>query len=205
MKKWNKTKDVFKRQCHLAILSGWVFVVGGMTMAQAANPPSVTATYTVTTQAPTCNLQLNTPATLNLGDVRQTDFQTNSRPGTAQGQVITLQLTGCTGAAAPKLPKVSVYGDRDGVTDSTLYRKSTSEAAGVGFILTQDKTGAGTALNAGTQANPTKVQVPGTSAGVDPNNKTIDFFVQASRGMGAANLVTSGKLTTDLHFDFLYE
>lgn len=189
-------------RCGLSAAVGVMLAIGG---AQAASPPSITATYTVTTQAATCDLKLNTGSTVALGDVRQTAFQSSATPGTTQGKVITLQLINCAGTGGTKVPKVSVYGDRDGVTDATLYRKSTSVAAGVGFILTQDNTGKGTPLTAGTQTSPTKVRVPGTDGSTNPNNKTIDFYVQASRGTQAASGVTSGTLTTSLHFDFLYD
>ncbi|SCC66926.1 Pilin (type 1 fimbria component protein) [Kosakonia oryziphila] len=202
MKKWNTAQ----RKYNLNAMIGVVIIIGsGMNPAKAANPPSITATYTVTTQNATCDLQLNTAATLQLEDVRQGSFFDGSSPGRAQGKVITLQLVNCMGSPGGRVPKISVYGDRDGVTDPTLYRKSTSVAEGVGFALTQDNNGTGAVLLAGTSANPTNVQVPGTNIGQDPNNKTIDFFVQASRGNQSASGVTSGTLTTDLHFDFIYE
>lgn len=205
----NKWSNVARRMriplCARRVVVGAAMVAGaGWGTAQAA-PPDVVATYTVTTQTATCDLQLMTPATLTLGDVRKSDVMNMAKPGQSQGKVITLKLINCVGIGGSKVPKVTVYGDRDGVTDATLYRKSTSQATGVGFMLTQDTDGAGKALTAGTQASPTKVQVPGTNGSTNPNNKTIDFFVQVSKGTQAASGVGDGLLTATLHFDFKYD
>lgn len=202
MKKWNVTQKIFSFKVTVV---GIIAIGSVMNGTKAANPPSITATYTVTTQKPTCDLQLKTSPNLQLEDLRQESFLYDNSPGRAQGKVITLQLANCTGNAGGRVPKVSVYGDRDGVIDPTLYRKSTSVAQGVGFVLTLDNNGMSDILPAGTLANPTKVSVKDTIAGVDPNNKTIDFYVQASRGNQPYTGVSSGMLTTDLHFDFIYE
>ncbi|WII85140.1 hypothetical protein N5863_29035 (plasmid) [Klebsiella pasteurii] len=202
MKKKFSTQKMYK----LNLTIGIFIIIGSvMNPTKAANPPAITATYTVTTQKATCDLQLKTAANLQLEDLRQESFLYEKSPGRAQGKVITLQLVNCTGNSGGSEPKISVYGDRDGVLDPTLYRKSTSIAEGVGFALTLDNNGMSAFLPAGTIANPTKVKVPDAISGVNPNNKSIDFFVQASRGNQPASGVTSGILTTDLHFDFIYE
>lgn len=201
MNKWNSTLYIAKLYVKVF---GVVAICSANNTTKAANPPSITATYTVTTQKPTCDLGLITAPNLQLDDLRQESFRDANSPGRAQGKIITLQLTNCNGYAGAGVPKISVYGDRDGVTDPNLYRKSTSVAQGVGFVLTLDNNGVGSILPAGTISNPTIVDIQAI-AGVDPNNKTIDFFVQASRGNQPYTGVTSGVLTSDLHFDFLYE
>lgn len=175
--------------------------------AHSANPPAVDVTYTITTVAPTCEIERKDTngATLTLNNVPLAAFSSSVTPAKSSGKAITLNLKNCAGVGGSQVPAIKVWGDRDNVgTSTTLYRGATSQAKGVGFVLTNDKTGDGTPLTAGTQAKPTKVNVPGANGTTLPDGKTVDFFVQVSRDSFSAAQVTSGALTAALHFDFTY-
>ncbi|HHL0960354.1 TPA: fimbrial protein [Serratia marcescens] len=182
--------------------------------AQAANPPSITATYTVTTQSATCAMARadGGSGTVMLGNIKQGVLNNAAlNPAKAQGRTVSMRLT-CQGDPGAKTPKISVYGDSVDTTDGRLYGNSTNAASGgatnVGFLLTNNATGdtsnAAQILNAGSSATPTKVTI-NMNGNTNPDGMTIPFFVQVSRGTHVYSTVTPGLMTTTLHFEFLYE
>lgn len=180
----------------------------GSLPAQAANPPPVTVTYTVTTQAPTCNLGLDpsTPSPVTLPSLARSAFSVANGTPTQTGMPIKLKLTGCVGLGGSQLPKIRVWGDSIGVSPSTkLYRSAASAAAGVGFVLINDATCTGAIMTAGSAATPQVVTVPGGSGTVLPNNLVTSFCTKVSRDTLPFTGMTSGPLTAALHFDFQYQ
>lgn len=191
-----------------------LWVAGLSLSAQAANPPSITATYTVTTQSATCSMARADGAsgTVVLGNIKQGVLSdTALNPAKAQGKNVSMRLT-CQGDPGAKTPKIKVYGDNVDATDTRLYGNSTPSASGgatnVGFLLTSNATGdtanAAQILTAGSLGAPTKVTI-NMNGNTNPDGMTIPFFVQVSRGTHLYNTVTSGTMTTTLHFEFVYE
>jgi hypothetical protein len=177
----------------------------GVQTVFAANPPSITATYTVTAISATCDLAMDTPVQITLPAVNVANF-VGSSIAAGIGAPIRLRLEKCSGMGGQMVPKISVYGDRDQVaTDPNLYRGSASVATNVGFVLLEGANESGKLMDAGTIDTPVKIQVPGTDGSTVPDGKTIDFYVQYSRGVFPVNSVTTGSLATTIHFDFLYE
>lgn len=179
--------------------------------ALAVNPSPITATYTVTTQSPTCAIARadGGGGTVTLGNIKQGVLQSPVlNPAAAQGKALSMKLT-CKGNMGAFTPTIKIYGDRVDAADSRLYANNTTNgSANVGFLLTQNATGAVNnsqqILRAGTSTNPTKVVVT-TNGNANPNGITIPFFLQVTRGNHAYSTVTSGPMTTTLHFEFLYE
>jgi len=198
--------------------AGRLVGAAGMAMAMmmsgsalAGNPPSITATYTVTTQSATCDMARadGGSGTVTLDNIKQGVLDNAAlNPAMAQGKLVSMKLT-CAGDMGAQTPTIKIYGDKVDAADGRLYGNSTTNGAtNVGFLLTNNTTGAVTnaqqILNAGTAANPTKVVI-NTNGNINPNNVTVPFFVQVTRGNHLYNTVTSGAMTTTLHFEFVYE
>lgn len=202
-------KIIAKQKKADAIPWGGVVLVILLVMSWRAYsaPPPVDITYTITTVAPTCEIERKDTngAVLTLNNVPLAAFSQSAAPAKSSGKTITINLKNCAGVGGGQVPAIKVWGDRDAIgTSTTLYRGGGSQAQNVGFVLTNNTTGDGTPLKAGTQASPTIVNVPGANGSTLPNGKTVDFFVQVSRDNFQPAQVTSGSLTARLHFDFTY-
>ncbi|MFW7226923.1 MULTISPECIES: hypothetical protein [unclassified Serratia (in: enterobacteria)] len=114
--------------------------------AQAANPPSITTTYTVTTQSATCSMARadGGTGTVVLGNIKQSVLNDAAlNPARTQGKAVSMRLA-CQGDPGAKTPKISVYDDSVDTTDGRLYGNSTTAVNGgatnVFFLLTKTTT-----------------------------------------------------------------
>lgn len=181
----------------LALLLSALF---GTNLAQAGVPAPVTVTYTVTTQAPTCNVTLPSSGSVALNPVTVADFATS--PVAKGGVTFAVTLSGCTGTpTAGTAPNLTFWGTADG-SQTTLFKNmapAASAAAGVGFVLIKGTTATGTPLAVGTSAS--RTAIPVTLSG---GTGKVDFFAMPSRGTYAASAVTGGAMSTSLNFNMDY-
>lgn len=170
-------------------------------LAQAGVPAPVTVTYTVTTQAPTCNVTLPQGGTVALTPATVADFSTS--PLKKAGATFAVTLSGCTGQpTAGTTPNLTLWGTPDNTKgDTTLFKNAitTGGAAGLGFVLTKDTTGVGALLPVGTQGSPYAIPVTMSSG-----TGRVDFFAMPSRGNYATGDVTAGTMSTVLKFNMDY-
>jgi type 1 fimbria pilin len=192
----------------LRVMSTTLLLAGLVSAGGAgAAIPDVTATYTVTTQAPTCTVTVNGGiSTLTLPGVTVADLTAQTTPITTKGSAFQVKLSNCTGTPTLNTrPNLLLWGSADSTGGSTMFKNTdgtTGKAGGVGFALTNNSTGQGTALTVKTTktdalAFPVTLD-PVTGAGV------VDFFAMPMRGGYAASAVTGGTMKTELNFDMDY-
>ncbi len=185
-------------RCLSAILLSALLFAG---LARAGVPAPVTVTYTVTTQAATCNVTLPSGGTVNLNPVTVSDFATS--PVTKGGVTFAVTLSGCTGTPTTgTVPNLTYWGEADtSKGDTTLFKNKapTGAAAGVGFVLYRGTSQAGSQLAVGSQATP--VAIPVNLSG---GTGKVDFYAMPSRGGYPVSAVTAGAMRTALNFNMDY-